>query len=101
MSSPGQLAALAPPERRTFKQFLEAAPPDIGEEVNERGGRLRSNNLGGKFRAILTPNLELHCDTCDGVRIFEYKNKYSPSLSAKSETDHVALDHACRNCKES
>jgi len=92
---------IAQPERRTFKQFFEAAPPDSREEVTERAGPLRSNNHGGQFRAILTPNLELHCDTCDGVRIFEYRSQYPPSLSVKSKADHVALDYACRNCKES
>ena len=96
MSTPDQPAE---PERRTFKQFLEAAPPDSREEVTERAGPIRSNDLGGKFRSILTPNLELHCDTCDGLRIFEYTNQYPPSLSVKSDVGHVALDYVCRNCQ--
>lgn len=113
MSNPGQnnepvvpaaeqaQEAVAKPEIRTFKHYLETAPPDSRDVVCERAGVVRYNNHGGTFRSILAPNLELHCDVCDGLRTFESLAQYAPALSADNKTVHVSLDYACRNCKES
>jgi hypothetical protein len=89
------------PAPRTFKRFLESAPPDSRELVSERAGPVKSNNRGGTFRSMLAPNLELHCDVCDGLRTFESSNEYSASLSANNKTVYSSLHYACRNCKES
>src|SRR5262249_10357285 len=61
----------------------------------------RGNGRGGTYRPILTPNLELHCDVCDGVRIFEFQNQYAPSLDARSTTTYFSMNYACRNCRQS
>jgi hypothetical protein len=97
----GAKAVVAKPEPRTFKCFLETAPPDSREVVVERAGVVRSNQRGGTFRNVLAPNLELHCDVCDGLRTFECPNEYPASLSANNKTVHSSLHYACRNCKES
>ena len=92
--------AVEKPEPRSFKQFLETAPPDAREEVQERAGSLRAGS-SGSFRSVLAPQLELHCDVCDGLRTFESTNQYLPSLSAKNiGTTYISLDYQCRNCKE-
>jgi hypothetical protein len=102
MSQAGQPAeaVVAQPELRTLKRFLEATPPDIREEVSERAGLLKHLRQSGTYRDIATPNLDLHCDTCDGLRTFENNNEYPGSLSG-DRTVHAQLDYVCRNCKES
>ena len=88
----------APP---TFKEFLETCPPDVEMIVTDRAsGPYEHRGYGsGKFLRLLTPELDLHCETCDGTRAFKCTNEYGAVLG-----DHgpifEELNYECKNCKD-
>jgi hypothetical protein len=85
---------------RTFKQFLESAPPDFREDVTDRAGQRRFTRENQVYRTILTPNLDLYCEVCDGVRTFEIQEENSVGALSGAEIA-VTLEYLCRNCKQS
>ncbi|MEO8368847.1 MAG: hypothetical protein ABI806_06590 [Candidatus Solibacter sp.] len=82
----------------TLKEFLETFPP--GRAALVSGGLLARQGSYPTRYGLESPTLNLHCNACGGVRIFE---KYRDDLSI-SETDKghhtVDLRFLCRNCKQ-
>src|ERR1700751_6023123 len=83
---------------RTFKQFLETSPPDVEVIVTERASGPHLTRGGGTFFTLLKPELDLHCETCDGTRTFKCITGYGTAL--KPGTIFQELDYECKNCKE-
>jgi hypothetical protein len=97
--APAGLAEPAEP-LPTFKHFLETSPPDIEVIVTDRasGPYEKRGYSSGTFYNLLTPELDLHCDECDGIRTFKCINQYAKTLSRR--TTFEELDYECKNCKE-
>jgi len=76
---------------RTFAEFLESAPPDAAEEVSD----LIVTNTSNSHRYLNSPELHLHCDVCDGVRIFHTGQDSFISGGLEFET----VTYTCRNCR--
>ncbi len=84
----------------TFKQFLESSPPDVEVIVADRASGPYQNRgySSGTFFKLLTPELDLHCETCGGTRAFKCTNDYATSLNPGTVFDE--LDYECKNCKD-
>ena len=48
---------------------------------------------------MVTPDLRLHCQRCDGERMFRRKGQPPPSLSAESANERV-INYLCGDCRE-
>jgi hypothetical protein len=85
----------------TFKEFLETAPPDIQMVVTERAAGPYSDGgitMLAPYYRLTTPELDLHCEYCDGTRAFQYTG---PTLATLySGVTFQELDYTCKNCKE-
>ena len=81
----------APPKPRTFADFLESCGPDSSQYVS---GLLGRDYVGQT--CLLTPEIELHCDSeiCSGVRRFKCYEGYSIS----SELEFRFVKYVCKNC---
>lgn len=88
--NPNAAAPVAPPKLLTMAEFLETKPPDATEEVSDLTRIGYNRNL-----YLNTPDLNLHCDVCDGIRIFHCGN--DPYISGDSEFEIVT--YTCRNCQ--
>src|SRR5712692_3615336 len=86
-------AELAKKQPRTLAQFLESSPPDVAEEVCRR---VKSGIRGSAY--LETPDLQIHCEKCEGVRTF-YHNRQS-SILIGSGLNYEFLTYVCRNCQE-
>ena len=84
----------------TFKQFLETSPPDVEVIVTDRasGPHQARGYGGGTFFRLLEPELDLHCENCDGTRAFKCTNDFSATLSPGTVFEE--LDYQCKNCKD-
>ncbi len=93
----GAAPVKAPP---TFKEFLETCPPDVEMIVTDRAsGPHDSRSYESRpFFRLLTPELDLHCEYCDGTRAFKCTNQYAASLSQGVVFEE--LDYDCKNCKD-
>ncbi|PYX69053.1 MAG: hypothetical protein DMG78_23210 [Acidobacteria bacterium] len=87
----------AAPKLRTFAQFLETSPPDVAEEVCERVSRATPIRLGGEAAYLSTPDLQLHCEQCGGVRTFECSDD---SIYLVEALNYKYLRYECRNCRK-
>ena len=58
----------------TFKQFLEAIHPSVVKRVSGVWEERRGFQ-GSRFIRVLTPELRLHCERCDGERTFRSNSK--------------------------
>jgi hypothetical protein len=92
-----RVAAKQPP---TLKEFLEKCPPDIELVVTDRvTGPYRGGDSGQRaFFKLLTPELDLYCENCDGTRAFRFRGEYATVLSKGLVFEE--LDYECKNCKE-
>src|SRR5713226_2217044 len=75
---------------RTMAEFLESAPPDVAEEVSDLvvSGYNKNPYLN-------TPDLDLHCEICGGVRRFH--TEANPFISGGVE--YETMTYQCRNCR--
>jgi hypothetical protein len=81
-----------------WREFLEEHPPDKRRVVIEAG---RPMTNGGQYYIVETPELQLHCDTCDGVRTF-VRTATSDNQLRFGYWEWVYITYRCRNCdKES
>lgn len=95
----GSLSAAAeakPAEERlrTFAQFLETCPPDVGKEVSDLVILTHAGTSAERLY-LNTPDLDLHCDICGGVRRFH--TEANPFISGGVEYETIA--YQCRNCR--
>jgi len=92
---PESAPAKKPP--RTFKQFLETAPPDTAEEVSERSTVHPSSGS----RILHRPNLQLHCESgdCGGTRTYYCSDENNVWLN--EDLVYTYLTYVCRNCRKS
>ncbi len=102
---PAPAGAAAPAKAlRTFKQFLETSPPDIEVIVSDRASGPHKNRGGGyslgnaRFFRLLTPELDLHCEKCNGTRAFKCTNEYAATLGYRAVFEE--LTYECKNCKD-
>jgi hypothetical protein len=104
-SNPSAPAEEAAPAKGlpTFKQFLETSPPDVAVIVTGRASgphKARGEyTLSGTFFRLLTPELDLHCENCDGTRAFKCTNDHTVALF-HGGTVFEELDYECKNCKD-
>src|SRR5208282_4054724 len=83
----------------TFKEFLETSPPDVAVVVTRRAsGPYQRGAVGGTFFRLFKPELDLHCETCDGTRAFKCTNEYGAVLNRGGAFDE--LNFECKNCKD-
>jgi hypothetical protein len=76
------------------KEFLERTPPGTKTHVSD----LVDADRLGVFRAY-TPELELHCDVCQGQRFF-FCGQVAVNIS-DSKPFNTFLKYVCRNCGKS
>ncbi len=95
-------AKLAEPAKPlpTFKQFLETSPPDIEVVVSDRasGPHASRGYSAEPFFTLLTPELDLHCEYCEGTRSFKCIDQYSKTLT--NGVIFAELNYECKNCKD-
>jgi hypothetical protein len=85
----------------TFKQFLETSPPDVEVIVTDRtSGTYVTLDGGERFSRLLTPELDLHCETCGGTRTFKCTMNNNWVATLNPGTVFEELDYECKNCKE-
>jgi hypothetical protein len=94
MDDPAQNPA-EPKKPRTFAQFLETSPPDVAEEVCDR--IVSGSPIGSPGTYLRTPDLQLHCTKCDGIRTFKCAEN---SLYLTDTLNYEHLTYTCRNCRE-
>ncbi len=84
----------------SFKQFLETSPPDVEVVVAVRASGPHENRGYDRtpFYRLLAPELDLHCEICDGTRAFKCTNDNVPTLF--HGVLFVELDYECKNCKD-
>jgi hypothetical protein len=84
----------------TFKEFLETSPPDIEVIVSHRAsGPYKSGGFPqSSFFRLNKPELDLHCETCDGIRTFHCADEYGGVLRDTLNFDE--LHYECKNCKD-
>jgi hypothetical protein len=80
----------------TFKEFLETIAPSTEAIVTD----LTRRDQGFEALRIVTPKIELHCETCEGKRIFIIRDNSILRAPAPSFTDHF-FTYICRNCQKS
>ncbi|MEG9487574.1 hypothetical protein [Mannheimia indoligenes] len=78
----------------TLANFLENTPPSIMKGVND----LSLENDFPKGHLLNTPDLHIHCDKCEGIRVFRINSEriHLESLTPK----FVHCKYTCSNCRE-
>jgi hypothetical protein len=79
---------------RSFVEFLESAPPDVAEVVSDRTSPAIS--IGGVSRYLNLSDLQLHCEECNGLRMFK---SMQGSVFLTDSLNHEFLQYECRNCQ--
>jgi hypothetical protein len=95
------VAAKAAPanELPTFKEFLEKCSPDIAVVVTYRAsGPHQGSYDRHTYYRLVAPELDLHCENCDGTRAFQYVGNDLTTLH--NDVVFEELDYECKNCKE-
>src|SRR6266481_2877257 len=87
----------AAPKPLTFAQVLETSPPDVAEDVSERTGLTVPIRGGGQATCLAKPDLQLHCDDCEGVRTFYCSEKNE--IFVNTGPNYIYLPYLCRNCR--
>jgi len=76
-----------------FARFLESVGPDTTHYV---GGLVEQNTNG--HIVLQEPEIELHCETCDGIRWFRCSDANRHYISGKLDFEFVA--YVCKNCSK-
>ncbi len=78
-----------------FKKFLEAVHPSVEKQVSGLWRRV-SSHMGPHIETVV-PALRLHCQRCDGERVFRSKS----SLHLKQDAANAGfVTYVCGNCHE-
>jgi len=83
------------PLETTWRSFLESVPPGVQAHVSDMVDESRTAR--GDTGPLARPNVALHCESCDGERLFRDTAVPALTLSSKHPTNHF-LNYACRNC---
>lgn len=88
----GEPASSEPAKKalRTFAEFLESPPPDVAEAVSD----LTFFSIPMNSLYVGRPELHLHCEVCNGVRIFHTES--TPRVS--DGLQYATVTYKCRNC---
>lgn len=78
--------------RRTWKEFLETTPPNVPATIENLFGQNHPSARTETW-SIGMPEIELHCQTCDGRRIFASGSDYLFH-------DWTFVTYKCKNCGE-
>ena len=79
----------------TFKHFLETVHPSVAKNVS--GVDVVKRASGGTYVRMLTPDLRLHCQRCDGERTFRCDEE--PPLN-KDAANVKFISYLCGDCRE-
>jgi hypothetical protein len=95
MADPADNKPLAPgapaAELRTFADFLESCGPDSKHHVSD----LLGGPSGGGSIVLRTPEIELQCEICNGLRRFECGGNHYVA----GQGDFEFLVYDCKNCE--
>lgn len=83
-------AAGTAPKLRTFVDFLESCGPDSTHHIS---GLLGRSSTSGRV-VLITPEIELHCETCNGVRRF----RCNDTVYVSGQLDFSFVRYLCKNC---
>lgn len=87
-------AEVAPaPKLRTFADFLESCGPDSTQGVSDLVEIVRVAGSGAHVY-LQRPEIELHCEVCNGVRRFESVDKNYIT----GNVDYEFVKYVCKNC---
>ncbi|MFI1770197.1 hypothetical protein [Thalassobellus citreus] len=89
----------------TLSEILQELPPGTYKNVSDVLKMTRKGWSDDEIIALQTPDLYLHCDLCNGVRLFEHNEfplHYNIVEIGSNETwsDHCYVEYLCQNCKE-
>jgi hypothetical protein len=82
---------------KTFRAFLESTPPNSVEQVGDLFGEGQLNGSRW-FYPLLQPDIQLHCEMCEGPRNFQSID--DNPLFTDNTTKNLFLRYACRNCRK-
>jgi hypothetical protein len=82
---------------KTFRDFLESTPPSSPVEIADLVGEGQMNGSQWIY-PLTTPDIQLHCEDCDGPRYFHNVAKDRIWMQEESFKD-VFLIYLCRNCR--
>lgn len=82
---------------KKFNEFLESTPPYATEQIADLFGE---GSISGTkwFYPLAKPDVQLHCETCQGPRYFENVGDNTNVLNDR-ETN-AFLIYICRNCRK-
>ena len=87
---------IAPEAPISFKQFFEAVHPSVTKEVTDLWLETMSG-VSGRVIGMLTPELRLHCERCDGERTFRSENK----LELRTGSANARfIGYVCGDCRK-
>jgi hypothetical protein len=80
-----------------FATFLESVPAQ--QLIRVAGVWRIDRSTASSSRLIATPDLKLHCDTCNGDRVFRFSegDRY---LRTDSSWTNMFINHRCSNCQQ-
>jgi hypothetical protein len=81
-------------ESSSFKVFLESTPPSAQIEVLDLL-ELKSSS-GSTYYSLNVPDLELHCEECEGLRVFRYREG---NRTFSKDVHETYLKYLCGNCR--
>jgi hypothetical protein len=81
----------------TFDSFLESTPPSVSAEITDLWETIPTTY--GSTKRLRTPQLNLHCETCSGIRVFRSADELS--LPSPGQHDSKFIDYYCSNCRRS
>jgi hypothetical protein len=81
---------------KKFSEFLESTPPHSPERISNLfgAGEIRGT---GWFYSLEQPDVQLHCETCEGPRYFQ--NVGEKIWASDERLRDVFLNYVCRNCR--
>ena len=80
----------------SFKEFLERTPPATEVEVTGLWAYKYAHRVGN-VPSLTTPQLRLHCQTCEGVRTFRSEGA-PPSVHSEPPVGSFFLNYTCGDC---
>ena len=93
------MRAAAKAELVSFANFLEETPPSRNVEIAGLCREKISPN-GSKYYQLAHPEIELHCEKCNGLRVFRFDDASAEIFDKTSETLQTFVTYECSNCQE-
>jgi hypothetical protein len=86
-----------PKKLKSFAEFLESTPPYTLEEISDLCDESERPSPMGKICLVASPEISLHCETCEGPRFFSLNE---PVQLVADSVKYCFLHFTCRNCGE-